>query len=136
MGTIEDLKAAVEPLLEDALGVLLWGSHATGDAHARSDVDLCIVAGPDADASLALQAAWTKARLLDPRYDLKVFEDLPLYLKGEVLDRGLLLASRDAPALWEYLRGFRKVWEDQSVRRHGPDELARLVEARRARNRA
>jgi hypothetical protein len=78
-----------------------------------------------------LRAAWSGAGLLSREHDIKVFEELPLYLKGEVIDGCVLVASRDEAALWEYLRSFRKVWEDQAVRRHGRDEFDRLVAARR-----
>lgn len=120
-------------LSSDALGVMLWGSHASGTAHDRSDVDVCLVAGPDVAPDAAIRFASLLAGRLGPDYDVKVFEDLPLYLKGEVLDRGKIISSRDERELWEYLRGFRKVWADQSVQRHGRDEFDRLLAARRSR---
>ncbi len=113
-------------------GLYLWGSHAEGQAHARSDVDLCIVAGPGVDVTSALRAAWT-SRGMAPRYDVHVFEELPLYLKGEALDRGRLIATRDELALSEYLRPFRKVWEDQRRRaRPTEEDMRRVLAARRA----
>lgn len=118
-------------MLADVLGVMLWGSHAKGSAQTSSDVDVCLVCGPGGSIERAYESAWRKARLVDARFDVKVFEELPLYLQGEVIDRGILVASRDEAALWEYLRDFRKVWEDQSVRRLGREEFDRLVEARR-----
>lgn len=131
MGAIEDLKRALADVAPDLFGAMLWGSHATGRAHEGSDIDVCLVAGKDAELSQIDQSALQLAGRLGPRFDVKVFETLPLYLKGEVIEGGVVVAALDEPALWEYLRDFRKVWEDQSVRRHGREEFERLLEARR-----
>lgn len=112
-------------------GLFLWGSHAEGRAHPRSDVDVCIVAGPGITVEEALRLAWSGAGA-SSRYDVHVFEELPLYLKGEILDRGRLLATRNELSLSEYLRPFRKIWDDQR-RRATPtrDDVRRMLEARR-----
>lgn len=64
------------------------------------------MAGPDTDRVDALHAAWRAFR--DPPVDVKVFEDLPVYLQGAVLEANEVLASPDEPALFEYLRPFWK----------------------------
>jgi hypothetical protein len=65
-------------------------------------------------------------------YDVRVFEALPLYLQGAVLDDGLLAVARDAPALSEYLRPWRKRWRHEARRcRPSDDSMQRVFEARR-----
>lgn len=113
LGEIAADFAALEPRVA---GVFLWGSQALGSAHARSDIDICIVAGPGADAvDVLIDALGLTTRAGKP-YDVRVFEELPLFLKGAVLDHGMLVFARDATGLAEYLRPWRKVWEDQAAR--------------------
>lgn len=112
MVDVERLKEAAGEI--PGLGVLLWGSQATGDTHAASDVDLCIVVGPGVDPVDALRAAWK--HFGDSRADVKLFEDLPVYLQGAVLESHKVLHAPDEPGLFEYLRPFWKRWADQSHR--------------------
>ena len=66
-----------------------------------------------------------------PPYDVRVFEELPLYLRGEVLDSGTLIFADDEVNLSEYLRPFRRLWEDQVSRRHRTaEDLKRVLDAR------
>ncbi len=129
---LEAVKRDFAPIRDLVLGVLLYGSQATGRAHVGSDVDVCVVAGPGREPYDALRGVWTRAHLGKAEYDVKVFEDLPLYLKGEVLDTGRLVESRDEVALSEYLRPVRKVWDGQA-HRNRPNEAdwQRILAARR-----
>lgn len=127
------MRRAFAPVETRVLGVFLFGSQVTGRSTGRSDVDVCIVAGPGADPWEVLGHSWEATRA-DPRYDIKVFEELPLFLKGAVLDEGVLLLSRDRVGLSEYLWHWRKLWSDQRHRvRLRPEEEARLWQARRER---
>lgn len=128
------VRADFLPLAGHVLGVILFGSHAEGTATPRSDVDVCIVGGPGVRPREALRLAWTRARLGGRRYDVKAFEELPLYLKAEVIEHGVVLLARDEPALSEYLRPWKRIWADQAHRnRPTPEDLARIAAARRAR---
>jgi hypothetical protein len=93
---------------------------------------VCIVGGPQRSPRDVLRLAWTRARLGGADYDVKAFEELPLYLKAEVLERGILVLARDEPALSEYLRPWRRMWEHQAHRnRPNADDMRRIAEARR-----
>lgn len=105
--------AALEP---GVAGVFLWGSHARGNAHARSDIDVCIVAGPGADPVEVLLDGLDLAVRSGRPYDVRVFEELPLFLKAAVLEHGITVFARDAIGLQEYVRPWRKVWADQVAR--------------------
>lgn len=122
----------VRTMAEDAAGAFLWGSYVTGGAHSRSDIDVCLVAGPSQRPEDVLRQAWTRVPPGDRRFDVRVFEELPLFLQGEVLDHGSLVFAVDEPALSEYLRPFRRLWHDQAARRHRtPDDVERVLAARR-----
>jgi uncharacterized protein len=111
------------------LGVLLFGSHATGRAHPGSDIDVCLVAGPEASAIELQHQAW---RIAGP-YDVRVFEDLPLWMQGEVLETGKVVLARDPVSLHDYLRPKWKQWQDQRRRvRLSPAEMEYLLQRREA----
>ena len=98
---------------EQILGVLLYGSQATGEAGPRSDIDLCIVAPRAADHS----SLWRKfiSHLRDSRYDVRIFELLPLFLKAAVIEQGVVVYCEDEPELYEYFYPFRREWETKST---------------------
>ena len=112
------------------LGVLLYRSWSRGEASSGSDIDLCIVV-PQAAGRAAL---WRKfvSHLRDQRYEVRIFEMLPLHMKMAVIDEGVVLHSRDDLALWEYFSPFRREWEDQKHRHMlEPEEMRSLIAAAR-----
>ncbi|MHB8584859.1 MAG: nucleotidyltransferase domain-containing protein [Thermoplasmatota archaeon] len=111
---------ATRSLRGHVLGVMLWGSHAAGTAHGRSDIDVCIVAGPDRDPATVASRAMREVYLGQHEFDIKIFEDLPLYLKGAVIDADRVLWAEDEVQLYEYLRPFRRSWDDQKHRQKVP----------------
>ena len=92
-------------------GVYLYGSHADGTADARSDIDICLVAGADNDPVNLQSLSWSRIR--SGTYDIRIFELLPLHMQIRILARGILLMSPDPAALGEYLYPYWKRWDDQ-----------------------
>ena len=109
-----DLQFLDDPHWEGLLGVLLYGSQATGEAGENSDIDLCIVAPQAADQS----KLWRQfvSHLRDSRYDVRIFELLPMYLKAAVIEQGVVVHCKDEPELYEYFYPFRRDWDDQKHR--------------------
>jgi len=103
---------------DKVLGILLYGSKASGTHHERSDTDICLVAG-DYDGDLLFKELITSN--LTAKYDVKIFETLPLKIKGSILDNHKVIYSRDKPELSYYLHKWRDIWEDQerSLRKLG-----------------
>lgn len=99
---------------------MLWGTAAEGEEELtpQSDVDVCLVAGPDRTPEEGLRAAWRQVDLdgREHRVDLSVFENLPRYLQGAVIEADDVLVTRDEPALYEYLYPYRKLWNDERHR--------------------
>jgi hypothetical protein len=104
---------------EEVLAMLLFGSAARDDTDLRSDRDICIVA-PELRAArtrrLILRTIFDRLDVTGKRYDLWFFEELPLYLKMQVIEHHEVIFCRDLPALYEYLYFYRKLWGDQKHR--------------------
>jgi predicted nucleotidyltransferase len=103
-----------EPLLDDVLGILLYGSLAAGVDSERSDIDISIVAPAIDDKSGFSRRILSSVR--DARYDVRVFELMPLYLKAEVVEKGEVIYTKNIFKLYEYFYYFRKIWDDQKRR--------------------
>ncbi len=105
--------------------MLLYGSQATGEAGPRSDIDLCIVAPTISDQS----SLWRRfvSHLKDSRYDVRIFELMPLFLKAAVIEQGVVVYCEDEPGLYEYFYPFRRDWQDQKHRQEMTVEEARVL---------
>jgi predicted nucleotidyltransferase len=77
----------------DLLQVILFGSHARGDAHADSDVDLLVVF-PHVENSRTMAVA-----ILDELSDLHVFKDVVVTTPDEIAAWGKLIGTVLEPAL-------------------------------------
>jgi predicted nucleotidyltransferase len=108
------VKKDFEPLLDDVLGILLYGSLAAGVDSERSDIDISIVAPAIDDKSGFSRRILSSVR--DARYDVRVFELMPLYLKAEVVEKGEIIYTKNIFKLYEYFYYFRKIWDDQKRR--------------------
>ncbi len=90
--------------------IFLYGSVALYKAHKGSDVDLCIgFNGNDDDAFTFIQK--TMAAVDTDRFDIKLFRQLPLYIKIEVF-KGKLLHSRDESQAYELAYGTIREYEE------------------------
>lgn len=119
-------------LQDQVLGIMLFGSWARNDASERSDIDLCLVAPEVEDKAALWREAISEPR--DSRYDVRIFELLPLYMKMAVIEEGLVIYARDILDLYEYFYPFRRVWEDQKHRQQvSREEMRSMLGARRGR---
>jgi len=98
---------------KDILAVLLFGSHAKGESTERSDIDICIVA-PGAQREKLLSLVLSS--LSNPEYHVWLFEELPLYMKKEVMENHKIILCEDKPKLYEYFYFVNKLWRDQEHR--------------------
>ncbi len=97
--------------------VLLFGSRIDGTATDASDHDLCIIAS-------TLHSAPERAELLGniwrqlnaSKYDVWIFEELPLYLQMDIIHNHEVLFCDDIPELYEYFYRYRKQWRTQEHR--------------------
>jgi predicted nucleotidyltransferase len=113
---------------EKVLGILLFGSYANETQTNRSDVDICVVA-PEEDSFDLYFLFLEKINVVSKHYDIKFFTELPLYLKIQVIENGILVHSPNELDLYEYFYRFRKLWADQKHRQElSKDELLSLLD--------
>jgi len=109
-------KQQVELLLKEAqqddevLAVMLFGSVARGESSAQSDADICLVLYPK---------RWQLEELARKRWeylrfdlDIKIFQQLPLYVRRRVLKEGVVLLFKDEDQLYELAFRTAKEFED------------------------
>ncbi len=94
---IQNAVSKIRELAENKLEwVILYGSYSTGEQREDSDIDLCVYmeAGKDERfrARMNIQAS------LGDRFDVQMFQDLPVYVRMEIL-KGKLLFCRDMSQL-------------------------------------
>jgi len=112
---------------EDVLAVLIFGSHARKEATPRSDVDVCVVA-PKAEKQSLL--SFILQHVTSPKYHIWLFEELPLYMKKEVMDNHKIIICRDKLELYEYFYFVNKLWKDQEQRQRVTREELREMLAK------
>jgi len=96
----------------DVLAVILFGSQARGEAGPGSDVDVCVVL--EADVPSAIEASRKRLDYLAGRdIDVKIFQQLPLYIRSRVLKEGR--AFRTARA-FEDFRPYYQAYLDAVAR--------------------
>jgi len=94
---------------DDTIGILLYRSHAQGCRSERSDIDICIVAPGNDYVLMRIN------RRLGGKYDVKVFEKMPLYIQIEII-RNHLIIYGDAAWIGAYFYRFGRLWADMEPR--------------------
>jgi predicted nucleotidyltransferase len=109
----------------DVLAVILFGSHARGEASAASDVDLCLVLAAATITHLAMSRT-RLAYLAEGAGDLVIFQQLPLHLRSRVLKEGRVLFVKEEDALYGVaIRAARAFEGFRHLHRAYLDEIAR-----------
>lgn len=98
------LKGDFEGFKDSCEGILLFGSQARSEQTRRSDIDVCIVK-PSQGVVSKINSK------LGGKYDIKVFEKLPLYIKILIIENSVVIYG-DQLELSEYFYFFRKLWKD------------------------
>ena len=101
---------------DDILAILLYGSAAAGDETPRSDMDICIVLPSRKYMKDILNEIYRKLDVFTKKYDVRFFEELPLYIQINIMKSNKIIYSRDIYGLYEYFYFIRKLWEDQMMR--------------------
>lgn len=86
----------------DILAVILFGSVARHEQTPLSDVDICLVLMPDYRTSEPAAIANKRIGYLkDFSSDIRIFQQLPIYVRVRVLKEGRILFVRDEKLLYE-----------------------------------
>jgi len=111
---VEIVKKDFQFLKENVLGVVIYGSVAKGEETSKSDIDVCVISPKTAPKDV-LKLIYRKINVNEKKYDVKVFEELPLFLKMEVIKSCKVLIG-DPKEINEYFYKFRKLWNSQKHR--------------------
>jgi predicted nucleotidyltransferase len=108
------------------LGILLYGSYIKERNTNRSDIDICVVA-PNEDMYELVSYLLQNINVNAKKYDIRIFNELPLYIKIHVIQHGVLIYSSNKLDLYEYFYIYRKLWEDQKHRQEiSKEELLQI----------
>lgn len=114
---------------KEVLAVLLYGSVVKGNETPRSDIDICVVAPECKDRAGLLREVYGNLDVYAKKYDIRIFEELPLYIKIHIILDHDVIHAKDIYDLYEYFYYFRKLWDDQAPRQHiTKEELAMMLE--------
>ncbi len=130
MAEIEFIKKDFSFLFEkkDVLAILLYGSAVKGDETPRSEIDICIVAPNYPDRYHLLTEVFRKLDVVSKKYDIRIFEELPLYIQIQIVQKNEIIYAKDIYELYEYFYNFRKLWEVQADRQKVTgEELAEML---------
>lgn len=122
-----EIKEDFEFIKDEVNGVLLFGSAAKGELSTRSDIDIALV-NPGTDKVLLKVFA-----RLGGKYDVKIFEDLPLLIKMEIIKHHRVIFG-DEVKLSYYFYRFRKEWNDMEyrIKRNQFKSAAEMMNQRKA----
>jgi len=104
---LEELRRDFSGFAERCRGIVLFGSHAKGEATKRSDVDVCLVT-PEKGV---FDAVLSK---LGGKYDIRVFEELPYHVRADIIQNHVRIYARDDLDMYFYKQ--LKIWKDMEHR--------------------
>ena len=80
--------------------VILYGSESKGEARVNSDIDICVYYRADDERDMSRFRLRLLSELPGDRFDVQIFQLLPLYVRVEVL-KGRVLYAKDTEFLYE-----------------------------------
>jgi len=95
---LKELEKIVEKARKDTdvLAVILFGSYSRKELKSLSDVDVCIVLQPRKFDNLFMTNKRLEYLDLVPdRYDIQIFQQLPVFIRVRILKDGKLLLDKD-----------------------------------------
>jgi predicted nucleotidyltransferase len=106
---LSELKKDFKFIKDEVEGVLLFGSAVKGELSKRSDIDIALVRPKNKRVLLKV------FERLGGKYDIKIFEDLPLHIKIDIIHNHQVIIG-DEVELSYYFYRFRKEWKDMEHR--------------------
>jgi predicted nucleotidyltransferase len=97
----------------EVLAVIIFGSAARDEQAPFSDVDICLVMMPPPRPSSLTGLSYKRLEYMkNNSFDLRVFQQLPLYIRVRVLREGRILFVRDENQLYELAFRTAQAFED------------------------
>ena len=111
---------------KDIFGILLFGSFTRDKNTNKSDIDICVVA-PNEEKHKLFSFILQNINVNAKKYDIRLFYELPLYIKINVIEEGILIYSPNKLDLYEFFFIYRKLWDDQKHRQEISKEDLLLI---------
>lgn len=133
-----EMKERLFDVLKDVMpyvrGILVYGSFIKGYADRNSDIDICVIQkeGIESKDCFALyeRILYVSA---DERYDIVVFDEIPWYLRGEILENHEVIYAADEDELDFWLYKQLKIWNGMKRRQRlvsAEDLIGRVKETK------
>jgi len=115
-------------------GILVYGSFTKGYADVTSDIDICAIEREGIESKDLYERILKVSA--DKRYDIVVFNKIPWYLKGEILENNEVVYAENEDDLDFWLYKQLKVWDGMKKRQStvSADDLIGRVEEGRLKN--
>jgi len=97
-------------ILKNQFEIVLYGSHVEGGVRPNSDIDIAIITR-ERNEKKNLKIQKDVLGLLPLKYDIRVFELLPIHIQIAIIKNHLVIHS-DPLEISEYFYQYRKKWED------------------------
>ena len=127
----EQLLDVLKDMVPYVKGLLVYGSFIKGYADVTSDIDICVIEREGIESKdLYEQILKVSA---DKRYDIVMFNKIPWYLKGEILENNEVVYAENADDLDFWLYKQLKIWNGMKKRQSlvsADDLIGRVEEGR------
>jgi len=133
----EQLLDVLNDLVPYVKGILVYGSLTKGYADMTSDIDICAIEKEDIESKDLYERILKVSA--DKRYDIVVFNKIPWYLKGEILENNEVVYAENADDLDFWLYKQLKIWNGMKKRQStvsADDLIKRVKEGRLKKDRS
>jgi len=113
----EHLLEVLKDMMPYVKGILVYGSLIKGYADRKSDIDICVIEkeGIESKDCFVLYERILSVSA-NERYDIVVFNEIPWYLRGEILENKEVIYAEDADELDFWLYKQLKIWNGMKRR--------------------
>ncbi len=128
----EQLLDVLKEVILYVKGILIYGSFIKGYADVNSDIDICVIQKDEG----GVDSKELYKRILrvsaNKRYDIVIFNEIPWYLRGEILENNEVLYAENADELDFWLYKQSKIWNGMKRRQRlvSADDLIERVKLR------
>jgi predicted nucleotidyltransferase len=127
----EQLLDLLKDMLPYVKGILVYGSFIKGYADLKSDIDICVIKKEGIESKVLYERILKVSA--DERYDIVIFNKIPWYLRGEILENNEVIYAEDDDDLDFWLYKQLKIWDGMKRRQQlvsADDLIARAEEGR------
>ena len=116
----EQLLDVLKEVIPYVKGILIYGSFIKGYADVNSDIDICVIQKDEGKEGEDLNLKELYKKILrvsaNKRYDIVIFNVIPWYLRGEILENNEVLYAENADELDFWLYKQSKIWNGMKRR--------------------